>query len=159
MKNDNLKSRINKSLANGFKFLFVILIFSFLLFNLLASQNISPLYFQTVKEDKKAVIVFLEKIKDFSPFPFFLEMNRQIYGDEIEQAVFSKEAKRKQTINNLELFLQKNPKSGDILYQLSILYREDGNSAKAGEYLKRAKEIDPLIISNDQIPSIPNKIQ
>ncbi|OGK21455.1 hypothetical protein A2866_02055 [Candidatus Roizmanbacteria bacterium RIFCSPHIGHO2_01_FULL_39_8] len=124
----------------GISFLLV-----YLSVNILSSQLISPLYFQIIKEDRKSFIVFLEKIKDFSSFPYFLGMHKRIYGNRIEQDVFAKEVKRKETIQNLELFLTRNPKSRDILYRLSLLYRDEGNQTKADEYLNKARVIDPVI--------------
>jgi tetratricopeptide (TPR) repeat protein len=121
------------------------LLLLYLFVNILSSQLISPLYFQIAKEDRKSVIVFLEKIKDFPSFPYFLDIHKKIYGNQIEQNVFAEEVKRKETIQNLELLLTRNSKSRDILYNLSILYHEDDNPKKAGEYLKRAQEIDPTI--------------
>ena len=122
----------------------IIFLFSFLIFNLVLSQLISPLYFQLVKEDKKTVASFLNKIKNLTIFPSFLEMNKKIYGNSLEQDVFAEDNKRKETIAEFESLLQKNPQSRDILYNLYLLYNEDGNKTKAAEYLMKAKEIDPL---------------
>ena len=126
----------------------IIFLFSFLLFNLVAGQFISPLYFQLVKEDKKAVVSFLSKIKMLPAFPLFLQMNKNIYGGSLKQEVFAKDNKRKETIAKFESLLQKNPKSRDLLYNLYLLYQEDGNGTKAEEYLRRAKVIDPMIERN-----------
>lgn len=121
------------------------LLLLYLFVNILSSQLISPLYFQIAKEDRKSVIVFLEKIKDFPSFPYFLDIHKKIYGNQIEQNVFAEEVKRKETIQNLELLLRRNSKSRDILYRLSLLYREEGNQTKADEYLNKAKVIDLVI--------------
>ena len=43
---------------------------------------------------------------------------------------------------------KKNPKSRDILYNLYLLEKAEGNITKAEEYLIKAKEIDPMIRSN-----------
>ena len=56
-----------------------------------------------------------------------------------------KDKKRKETMAEFESLLQKNPKSRDLLYNLYLLYNEDGNKIKAEEYLKKAKEIDPTV--------------
>ena len=130
---------------NIIKIFAITFLFSFFFFNLLSSQLISPLYFQLVKEDKNAVVSFLSKIKNLSVFPLFLAINKNIYGNSLEQEVFAEDNKRKETIAEFESLLQKNPKSRDILYNLYLLHNEDGNKIKAEEYLRRAKEIDPLI--------------
>lgn len=121
------------------------LLLVYLFVNILSSQLISPLYFQIAKEDRKSVIILLEKIKDFPSFPYFLEIHKKIYGNRIEQDVFAEEVKRKETIQNLELLLTRNPKSRDILYRLSLLYRDEGNQTIADGYLNKAKVIDPVI--------------
>lgn len=144
MKHLTLK-RIKYSLLFGGKFLFFLSIFSYLFVSILFSQLISPLYFQLVKEDKTAVISFLNKIKNFPVFPSFLEMNKNTYGPSLEQEVFAENIKRKETIAEFEALLDKNQKSRDILYNLYLLYKEDGNGAKAEEYLNRAKEVDPAL--------------
>jgi len=125
-----------------------IFLFSFLLFNLIASQLVSPLYFQLTKEDKNAVVAFLQKIKNLPVFPYFLDINKKIYGDSLEQEVFAEDNERKETIAKFESLLQKNQKSRDVLYNLYLLYNEDGNKIKAEEYFQKAKEIDPAIERN-----------
>ena len=72
--------KLEKYLIVWIKALLLFAIFIYLLANVLSSQLISPLYFQLVKEDKKAVARFLNKIKDLAMFPSFLEMNKIIYG-------------------------------------------------------------------------------
>ena len=145
MKNDNLKLKIAPVLVNFFKFLCVIFIFSFLVFNLVSSQLISPLYYQIVKEDRGAVVSFLSKTKSLPAFSLFLEMSKNIYGNSLEQEVFAEDNKRKEMITKFESFLERNPKSRDLLYNLYLLYKEGGDGVKAEEYLKKAKEVDPMI--------------
>ncbi len=144
MKHATLK-QLKYSLLTSSKVLFFLLIFFYIFLNILFSQLISPLYFQLVKEDKKAVINFLQKIKNSAYFSPFLDKSKNIYGTQIEQEVFAEDNKRKETIAKFESFLQKNPKSRDLLYNLYLLYNEAGNKTKAEDYLERAKEIDPLI--------------
>ena len=48
-------------------------------------------------------------------------------------------------INNLEQQLIINPKARDILYSLYQLYLAEGDKNKAGEYLKRTKDVDPTL--------------
>ena len=144
MKYKALKTLKYIFLTAGKVFLYLFLFLSILL-NIFSSQLISPLYFQLVKEDKNAVISFLNKIKNFPVFPAFLTMNKNIYGDSLEEEVFAENKKREEMIAEYEILLQKTPKSRDILYNLYLLYKEDGNKIKAEEYLRRAKEVDPSI--------------
>ena len=127
------------------KLLLGIFLFLFLLFNLITSQLISPLYFKLLKEDKVAVVGFLRKIKKLPVFLSFLEINKKIYGNSFEQEVLAPDIKRNKLIEDYELLLLKNPKSRDLLYNLYLLYQEDGNEIRAEEYLRRAKEIDPTL--------------
>ncbi len=117
----------------------------FLLGNIFLSQLISPLYFRLINNDKSATITFLTKIKNFPDFSAYLDMNTGVYGDSVKKAVFAKDQQRKEEIKTLEVLLEKNPKSRDLLYDLYLLYHEDGNSAKTEEYLRKAREVDPLI--------------
>jgi tetratricopeptide (TPR) repeat protein len=140
-----LQLKANKLLSLFLKGAFFCLLSVFLLVNMFASQFISPLYFQLVKEDKKAVVNFLNKIKNLPVFSSFLETNKNIYGGSLQQEVFAESLKRKQKIAGLEILLQRNPKSRDLLYNLHLLYNEEGDKIKAEEYLRKAKEIDPSI--------------
>lgn len=130
------------------KLLLGVFLFLFLLFNLISSQLISPLYFQLLKEDKNVAVAFLRKIKKLPAFTSFLEINKNIYDNSFEQEVLSPDIKRNKLIEEYELLLQKNPKSRDLLYNLYLLYQEDGNEVKAEEYFQKAKEIDPMIKRN-----------
>src|SRR3990167_6553743 len=127
------------------KLLLGVFLFLFLLFNLISSHLISPLYFKLLKEDKAAVVGFLRKIKKLPVFLSFLEINKKIYGNSFEQEVLAPDIKRNKLIEDYELLLLKNPKSRDLLYNLYLLYQEDGNEIRAEEYLRRAKEIDPTL--------------
>jgi tetratricopeptide (TPR) repeat protein len=123
--------------------LIAFIFFLFLLANISYSQNISPLYWKLVNDEKQAVIDYLKKIK---PLPFFkteLKKFTTIFGKKIVDDVFFEDEQRKIKIKKLEAVLQKNPKSRDVLYALSKLYQEDGNERLAKEYFKKAKEVDP----------------
>ncbi len=122
-----------------------IVLFFFLIFNLISSQVISPLYFQLVSNNKKAVISFLEKIKTFPEFQKILEMNKNIYGKTIEEETFRQENDKNLMMNNLEQKLMINPKARDILYSLFLLSKEKGDTKMAEKYLRRAKTVDPII--------------
>ena len=143
------KEQLNKKFVSAtyltFKIVIVIIVVFFLIFNLIYSQKVPSLYFQLAKDDKKAVVNFLNKIQTLPAFSAFLAMNKNIYGSSLELDVFASDNKRQQVINEYELLLEKNPKSRDLLYSLYILYLQDGNNIIAQEYLKKAKEIDPSI--------------
>jgi len=129
-------------LAKSVFFAFLSLV---LLSNIVVSQTTHPLYFQIINDDKKAVVEFLKKIKPIAEFPYFFEMSKKIYGEEIEKDVFAETWERKAMIIKLEQLLVKNPKARDVLYGLYLLYHKEGNKIKANEYLDKAKEIDPSL--------------
>ncbi len=141
------KSKIKNTVQRSkiFNFLFVILIFTFLFLNFVFSQIISPIYFQMINNDEKVVISFLEKIKTFPEFQKILEMNKNIYGKNVEKEVFQQENEKKLLINNLEQQLAINPKARDVLYSLYKLYLAEEDKKQANDYLRRAKEVDPSL--------------
>jgi len=120
-----------------------LLLFFFLFLNVFFSQNISPLYYSFVTEDKKAAVEFLKSIKNTDYFSEELNKYKNIYGPNIESLVFAQDTQRKQKIINVEAALEKNQKARDVLYDLYLLYSEDGNEIRAQEYLKQAREVDP----------------
>ena len=122
-----------------------VVLYLFLIFNLVSSQAISPLYFQFVGNNKNSAIDLLEKIKKFPEFQKILEMNKNIYGKTIEKEVYRQENDEISMINNLEQQLRINPKAKDILYRLYLLYKEKGNNLTAEKYLKQAQELDPTL--------------
>ena len=69
-----------------------------LLFNIISSQTISALYFEVINGNKKAVIAFLKTIKPLAVSRDFLRMNKNIYGQEIENEFFHEDRQRKSTI-------------------------------------------------------------
>lgn len=124
--------------------LFTIL-FIFVTINLVASQNISPLYFRMINDEKQMVATYLTDIRKLPFFSSELIRYKNKYGAGIEKEVFKIEEERRRNITKLEEVLKNNPSSRDLLYNLSVLYREAGNEVRAREYLKRAREIDPTI--------------
>jgi len=139
------KNRLDFKNLSLTKVLLSFLLLFFLSLNIFFSQNIHPLYQKLVNEEKKAVIEYLKKIKSLSVFKAELKKFTAIFGKQIANEVFFEDEQRKIKIKKLEAVLQKNPKSRDVLYALSKLYQEDGNERLAREYLKKAKEIDPMI--------------
>ncbi len=147
---DNIKdqkSKIKNTVQKSkiLRFFIVVSFLFFLILNLIYSQTISPIYFQMINNNKKAVVSFLEKIKTFPEFQKILEMNKNIYGKTVGEETFRQENEKKLMINNLEQKLMINPKARDILYSLFLLYKEKGDNLTAKKYLKQAKEVDPAI--------------
>ena len=147
---ENIKDQISKikyvfQKSKIFNFLFVILIFTFLFLNLVSSQTISSIFFKFVNNDRATTVTFLKKIKTFPEFQKILVMNQNIYGKTITKEIFRQENEKKLMINNLEQQLTINPKARDVLYSLYQLYLAEGGKNQANEYLRQAKEIDPML--------------
>lgn len=118
---------------------------AFCFLNLAYSQIISPIYFQFVNNDKDSTISFLQKIKGLPDYQKILKMNNDIYGSSVKEEIFKQENKKKEMINYLEQQLTINPKAREVLYSLFQLYLEEGDKNLAEDYLRRAKEVDPMI--------------
>lgn len=118
----------------------------FVISNALISQAVSPFFPAiTVYQDVDQTVLFLKNIRASSEFPAQLAYFEGIYGPELRDKVFSEEKRRIATIQNLEAVLAKNPKSTDILVNLSQLYKANAQIDVADKYLQQAKAIDPLI--------------
>jgi len=140
-----LKKTKNNFLNKKFLLFALSILSVFLTINIYSSQSISPLYLRLVNNEKKAVIEYLKKIKNLPQFKTEIKNFTGIFGREIAAEVFFEDEQRKIKIKKLEAALQKNPKSRDVLYALSKLYQEDGNYKLADKYLKKTKEVDPMI--------------
>lgn len=141
-------SRIKKTVLTSVKFIFFSLLFFLLVFNLLLSQLVSPLYFYLMKENRRAAVIFLKKIKDLPQFNYFFAINEKLWGSSLKNEIFAQEKKRKQQIDFLRSLLPKNQKARDVLFNLSTLYRQEKNYSKADQYLKKARGVDPDINKN-----------
>lgn len=126
--------------------LFLIL-FIFLIINIIFSQNISSLFVGMVNNQRQAVVDYLKRIKVLPQFKKELVNYQEIYGHGLTNEVFKDERLREEKIAELESILQKNNQARDVLYGLYLLYKEAGNDNKAQSYLNKAKEIDPNIIN------------
>lgn len=113
--------------------------------NIVGSQLIPSSYFAFVREDKSAVLDLLKAMKLQPEFPSLAGIQRSIYGPSIDEELFAEERRREERINELEELLKSNPKSRDVLYALSVLYTEKKDLNRSNIYLKRAREIDPLV--------------
>ena len=72
-------------------------------------------------------------------------MNTIISGPSLVAEVQKETIDRQKKIQSYLLLLHKNPNSRDLLYALSDLYRENGQSDLAHEYLLKAQSIDPTV--------------
>lgn len=122
----------------------LIVLMLFLSVNIVASQMVHPLYEGVIEGKQTALVTFFKIAKDLAAFqPVKPEMQESYMtlADEIDKDDITRQEK----IRKLEGLLQKYPKSRDLLYAISLLYRDSGNPIKADEYLMKAREIDPAV--------------
>jgi len=122
-----------------------VFLFIFLGLNIFFSQNISPIFYGLTNFDRKSVVLFLQKIRNQDDFKNQLNYFEEFFGTSLKNDVFAKELSRETRIKEFEQILKKNHYSRDVLYGLYQLYLEKGERNKAGEYLRQARAIDPLV--------------
>ncbi len=141
--------RFNLKLYNKFRplqpFIIGFLLLIFLLLNIVTSQTVSSLYYEIINDKEAPVASFLKKIRFLPEFANIFKMNKNIYGPSLANDVFQDQKQRQDLIKKFEQALSQNPQSPEALYNLSLLYRKEGDPIKANDYLNRAKEIDPLL--------------
>lgn len=140
-KTQNISSRLGLWFVPGFFILFSV----YLLINMVSTQLISPLYFKLINGDKNAAGLYLENLLVNRFFLSELTKFKNIFGNDIENIVYQEKNRRDEKIKLLEQILISNPKERDVLYNLSLLYKEAGNNERSDYYLAKAKEVDPGI--------------
>lgn len=117
----------------------------FLGYNIIASQNIHPLYFQVVNDNRQAEAIFLKAIRLLPDYNYFYQIARQKYGEIVDREINREAERKKATIANLENILERNPRARDVLFNLAQLYESEGDTEKATLYQERAKAVDPMV--------------
>lgn len=117
----------------------------FFVLNFYFSQKISQIYFQLINGDRKATVVFLQRIQKLPSFAFFLKTALNSFDYRIKNEVYADQIDKEKKIVLLTELLKKNPKSRDVLYRLYLLNKDLGHTQSADKYLKIAKEVDPDI--------------
>ncbi|MEX1052258.1 MAG: tetratricopeptide repeat protein [Patescibacteria group bacterium] len=127
------------------------LLIVYLLGNIVASQNVSPIYYNlsdsniSKKNLYDETFGFLVSIRNLPEFEEFLPRFEAVFGNIISDDIKKHDEKQTLYFENLEFILDKNPKSRDALLKLYLYYIQQGNPEKAQEYLDKAKEIDPTL--------------
>lgn len=122
--------------------MFIFILFCF--FNGVASQIMPNLYFQLVKEDPQAEVAFFKTARLLPEFKALFPEIRQSFTQH-EKEIYADERNTRTRIAELEELLKENPQSRDVLYALSLLHEQEGNTGKAAEYLQKAKALDPAV--------------
>ncbi len=141
-----------KKLTTGVVFGLLVGFLIFVIININASQQISPLYFRLIKEDKNSTITFLSTISHLPVFPYFLRINQSIFGESLVNDITSEKKTIRNQIKILEQALKSNPSARDVLIQLSRLYYKLEDKSSAEHYLQRAWSVDPEIKKNTHQP-------
>lgn len=116
--------------------------FVFVVFNMLASQLVHPLYFSFVNEERDAVVSFLEKTRSLPGYSRIEDYLSQSI-DVLQQDILYHDKVRQETIDQLELVLDQNEKARDVLVSLALLHKQAGNEQMSEEYWSRAQAVDP----------------
>lgn len=119
-------------------------LFLILVINILFSQQFTPLYSALMKQEETSIVTFLKQSKDIPDFAILYPEIKKIY-EENKNEIFADEIQRRTLIEKLEVLLQQNPNSRDVLYSLYLLHDKNGDTQLAQQYLQQAKEIDPGI--------------
>jgi tetratricopeptide (TPR) repeat protein len=117
----------------------------FVIVNAAVSQFFPPLYFQSLKNERETAVSYLKSIQSRPEFGSELYRFTTLYGNTVKEGVFYDDSMREYYIRELERLYSKNPSSRDINYQLSILYKQQGDEEKSQLFLDRAHTIDPAL--------------
>lgn len=142
------KQRSNDSLMSWFSHVALAitysLLFMFLIANILYSQIMPDEYFELLQGKDDAFISIIKRGKDTPYFGnLFPEVKNTIVSREAD--IFADTHKRQAQIDILKQTLALNPESRDVLYALYLLYKSEGQTNLANEYLDHARQIDPMI--------------
>lgn len=117
----------------------------YVVINIISTQFINPLYFSLMNEDRSAAVVFVHSL-ELSPWykPFYSMLVTR-YGPSFQETINQPLAQRNQKIRVYESLLSYNPKNPNLLYVLSLMYREAGDVRQADIYLRSAQTFDPSV--------------
>lgn len=124
---------------------FVVIFALFVVINAAISQFYPHLYFHSLKNEQETMVPYLKSIRPLPQFQSELSRLTGIYGVSVKEGVFYDDSIRENYIKELERLYEKNPFFPDITYQLSLLYKQKGDTQKSREYLERARAIDPAL--------------
>lgn len=117
-------------------------LFLLLIINIIFSQQVATVSAPLLKQHEDAVIPFLKQAKETQNFTMIYPEITQLFENNKDE-IFKDEIQRKALIEKLEVMLQQNPQSRDVLYSLYLLYDKNGHTEQAQKYLQEAKNIDP----------------
>ncbi len=125
-------------------FVLIFFLLLYLVLNIYAPQQFPPLYFSLVDSNETAMVTYLQKIYKTPLFTQFFFLDQDANG-RLLQEIRRDEVARENRITAYQQALLLNPQDRDILLALSRLYGQNGDNKKAGEYLRQAQAIDPMV--------------
>jgi len=123
---------------------FVILLV-YLTANIYSSLSISPLLAPFSRGEFDGVVGFLRSIRTLPEFDKEYAKFKTHFGQRLYTHVYEEDVAEKERVQKFERILAKNPYARDVLYQLYLDYKKEGNMTRANEYLKRAQAVDPTV--------------
>jgi hypothetical protein len=120
-------------------------LYIFICINIAASQSVPALYYDFAQEKEQAVVQTLFQIQRLPEYPYVLGMQRAVYGPGIDASISKENDLRSANIQTLEAVLQTNPEDSNVLYSLSILYKENGQNDMSRSYLEKAQKVNPSL--------------
>lgn len=112
--------------------------------NLYAALGIPKLYAVHAEHEKLAIATYLAAIRPLPQFQATYLRAVNTYGSTLHDELNKADNIRNEKIIKLERELEFNPKNGDILYALSLLYYENRNENRSREYTQKLQSVDPL---------------
>jgi len=116
----------------------------FLAINIFALSQTPQIYYDLISQKNGTIVKFFQIVK---PLKSYLQLEpeiKKLYHD-YDSLVFQDKYNRQKQIEVLTRILDENPKSRDVLYSLSLLYKAEGDDLRAESYLQQAKTIDPQV--------------
>ena len=133
-----------KFIENAFILIVYFATVVFLAANIFAVLQTPQIYYDLISQKNGTIVKFFQIVK---PLKSYLQLEpeiKKLYHD-YDSLVFQDKYNRQKQIEVLTRILDENPKSRDVLYSLSLLYKAEGDDLRAESYLQQAKMIDPQV--------------
>lgn len=127
------------------KFILTVAFGLFVLVNAAYSQVFPSLYYMGLKNENNTAVLYLKSIQSRPEFTPELLRLMNTYGPPIKEGVYYDESVRTNYIKSLEELSAANPASPDLYYQLSNLYKAQGDETRSNEFLQKARMLDPSL--------------
>lgn len=113
--------------------------------NLISSQSYPTLMYDLLQGREHSLVLYIKKIWGT---PLYRQEMRALQEENRESVLHQmkiEEDERNKMFKSLEKVIEKYPYAPEPYYNLSLLYKNQGNTTKADEYLRKAQQIDPLL--------------